>query len=83
MYKLVNQRREVIMNKSADYKVIAYWGNRLGELSSYIKTLQQEAAADNAPLNAIYQIEDNDGWITTDDIAKNNPKLAADMEAAM
>jgi len=66
------------MNKPSDYKAIAFWGHELGSFSSYVKTEQQEAAADNAPLNAIYKSAD--GWETTDRVS--NMELRERMEAA-
>ena len=45
------------MTKSSDYKHIALWGTMMGSFPEYISGQQDEAAEDNAPLDAIYKRE--------------------------
>ena len=42
------------MPKPSEYKWIAVWGWFMGSEQYYIKAEQERAAADNAPLDAIY-----------------------------
>ena len=74
-----NTTKSIIMNKPTDYKAIAFWGNVLGSFDYYIKRMQREACADNAPLNAIYKLQDG-GWATTDRVSNENTRR--DMKAA-
>ena len=63
------------MNKPQDYIYIRRWGAMLGSYEYYIKAQQQQAAEDDAPLNAVYQRLPPEGvrshqWATTDDISR-------------
>jgi hypothetical protein len=67
-----------VMNKPSDYKAIAFWGKELGSFSSYVKSQQQEAAADNAPLNAIYKSAD--GWETAERVSNRELRVRMKQE---
>jgi hypothetical protein len=54
------------------YKYIRAWGNFLHSYSYYIHDQQQKAAADNAPLNAIYKRGNK--WVTVDEIQNKENK---------
>jgi hypothetical protein len=63
------------MNKPQDYIYIRKWGAIMGSYEYYIKAQQRQAAEDDAPLNAVYQILPKEGvrsheWATTDDITR-------------
>lgn len=64
--------------KPRDYRHIEVWGLRLGSHRTYIHDQQVMAAADGAPLDAIYK---RDGkWITARDVT--NPDALADFKKA-
>ena len=50
------------MNRPSDYKAIMAWGIHMGSLPDYIRYQQEQAAAANAPLDAIFQ----NGSVTSD-----------------
>lgn len=62
-------------NKPTDYVWIERWGRLLGSFRYYVLAQQRLAAADNAPLTAIYKR--GDVWSTIDDIT--NPLTRRDM----
>lgn len=55
-----------MFNKPTDYKHIKAWGQFMGSYDSFIEMEQFNAAADDAPLNAIYK--SGDKWYTFDEI---------------
>ncbi len=58
------------MNNPLDYKAIQLWGNRLYSFQSYITATQQEAAAEGAPIDAIYKR--GDVWVTLRDVTNKD-----------
>lgn len=54
------------MRTPNEYKHIKAWGVYMGSYRYYITCEQEEAAEDNAPVNAIYK--HNGRWKTVDDI---------------
>jgi hypothetical protein len=46
------------MNKPDEYKAIVRWGKLLGSFPYYIKAEQEQAAKENAPLDAIFRRDD-------------------------
>jgi hypothetical protein len=64
------------MPKPEEYKHIAAWGTMMNSFSYYIEMQQEEAAADNAAIDAIYK---RDGaWRTYGQVS--NPETVAIMD---
>ena len=67
------------MRNPKDYVWIQRWGKFQGSYDYYIREQQQRAAAENAPINAIYKsspyAEQPNVWHTADDIT--NPDAQA------
>lgn len=55
--------------RPSDYRHIAAWGRYLGSYQYYIKDQQEQAALDNAPLDAVYYNNDQRRWVTLDEMA--------------
>lgn len=67
------------MNKPTDYKYIRQWGKELQSFDYYIENQQAQAAADNAPLDAIYE---RDGkWVCLSEL--KNRELAERLQRAV
>lgn len=62
------------MNKPSDYRAIRVWHASTGSFSYYWKHLQELAAEEGAPLNAIYKTSGGT-WITTNDLSPGHPFL--------
>ena len=58
------------MSNPRDYKHIYAWGMMMSSSRDYIHDEQVRAAADNAPLDAIYKRQD--GWRTMRDVTVFN-----------
>lgn len=56
------------MNRPEQYVWIARWGRGLGSRHAYVLGEQTRAAADGAPLNAVYYDDRAKRWRTTDDL---------------
>jgi len=61
------------MNKPSDYKAIAIWGKVCASFDYYIRDEQARAAADNAPLNAIFKSVGGD-WVIVEEIKNEELK---------
>ena len=59
-----------------DYKHIRAWGKMMGSFEYYIMGEQEKAAADNAPLDAIYKRED--GWHTYSSVTREDTRQRMD-----
>jgi hypothetical protein len=55
------------------YKAIRLWHQRSGSLEYYWRNLQNEAARENAPLDAIFRDYTTRKWITVSDLSENHP----------
>lgn len=65
------------MTTAAQYKAIETWHRLSGSRAYYITDLQHKAAANNAPLDALYVQHDRDNkpvkWICVSDLAADHP----------
>lgn len=64
--------KETTVPKPSDYKAIRAWGKYLGSMGYYIEQVQEQAAAKNAPLDAIYLRIGPAQWVTVRDLAPEN-----------
>lgn len=55
------------MSKPEDYLAIRVWHERTGSFEYYIKRMQEKAAQEDAPLDALY-FSDEDGWVRMQDL---------------
>lgn len=56
------------MHKRTEYEGIRLWHKSTGSYDYYIEALQEQAANDNAPLDALYYDPDNEVWIRASDL---------------
>ena len=56
-----------------EYVFIRRWGTIMGSFEYFIKEQQQLAAAENAPLTAIYKIYGTDSWAVAERV--KNPSV--------
>ena len=54
-------------HEAHEYTFIRAWGLMLGSQFYYIRSEQERAAVNGAPLNAIYRNQDG-YWVTTDEL---------------
>lgn len=62
------------MHKPNDYLDIRAWSLNMGSYEYYIKDQQAKAAADGAPVNAIYFSIGRGRWVTADEITSETTK---------
>jgi hypothetical protein len=73
IFKELRKKEEIkTSHKPSEYLYILAWGKMLGSNSSYIKMLQEDAAEDNAPLDAIYKADGR--WKTFDGVTNEETK---------
>lgn len=60
------------MPEPREYRHIKAWGLMMHSFPYFIKNQQNEAADDDAPLNAIYK---RDRWITFDEVENEETKM--------
>ena len=61
------------MNKPSDYKALALWHFDSGSYNNYVGMLQEKAAAENAPLDALYYGSRIGRWICMGDLSIGHP----------
>jgi hypothetical protein len=61
------------MPKANEYVYIKRWGECLGSFPYYIADQQAKAAAEGAPLTAIYH-RDGEGWHTIEQVTNANTR---------
>lgn len=64
------------MNHPKDYKHIRAWGKFMGSYEYYIQNQQNEAADDQAPLDAIYKRGEK--WTLYSEVESETTRLAVD-----
>ena len=59
------------MPRPEEYKAIKAWGQLLRSFAPFIRSQQELAAKENAPVDAIYRKMDQDGgqWVTVGEIS--------------
>lgn len=73
--------KRTTMNKPEDYKHIRAWGVMLSSYEYYIRQEQERAAADKAPITAVY--EGDKGWVTIEQCSPKTQTEVNDYVARM